>query len=51
MDSNQFGQSRAVYRDVQGRHVNIQRIDRTLGELAQLVSDVSIIFVFRDYID
>jgi syntaxin 1B/2/3 len=42
MDSNRFGQSRAAYREVQERHEDIKRIERTLGELAQLFSDVSL---------
>jgi syntaxin 1B/2/3 len=40
MNSNRYGESRAAYREVQERHADIQRIERTLGELAQLFNDV-----------
>jgi hypothetical protein len=45
IDSNRFGQYRAAYQEVQERHEDIQRIERTLGELAQLFSDVSTFFL------
>lgn len=41
MNSNRYGESRAAYREVQERHEDIKRIERTLGELAQLFNDVS----------
>lgn len=34
-------ESRAAYREVQERHEDIKRIERTLAELAQLFNDVS----------
>jgi syntaxin 1B/2/3 len=42
MNSNRYGESRAAYREVQERHQDIQRIEKTLGELAQLFNDVRI---------
>lgn len=41
MNSNRYGESRAAYREVQERHEDIKRIEKTLGELAQLFNDVS----------
>jgi syntaxin 1B/2/3 len=35
--------SRAAYREVQARHEDIKRIERTIGELAQLFNDMSIL--------
>ena len=40
MSSNSYGVSRAAYREVQERHEDIKRIERTLTELAQLFNDV-----------
>ena len=45
MDSR-FTTSRAAYREVQERHEDIKRIEKTLGELAQLFNDVSPYTVF-----
>ena len=41
MSSNRLGQARSAYREVQERHEDIKRIERTLTELAQLFNDVS----------
>ncbi|KAF8575797.1 t-SNARE [Ramaria rubella] len=41
--STRHGESRAAYREVQERHEDIIRIERTLGELAQLFNDMSIL--------
>ena len=41
LNSNRYGESRAAYREVQERHEDIKRIERTLAELAQLFNDVS----------
>jgi len=41
MSSNRYGESRAAYREVQERHADIRRIEKTLTELAQLVNDMS----------
>ena len=38
--SSRYGESRAAYREVQERHEDIRKIERTLAELAQLFSDV-----------
>jgi len=35
--------SRAAYREVQARHEDIKRIERTIGELAQLFNDMSLL--------
>jgi syntaxin 1B/2/3 len=40
MSSNRYGESKAAYREVQERHKDIQKIERTLAELAQLFNDV-----------
>lgn len=38
--STRYGDSRAVYREVQERHQDIRRMEQTLTELAQLFSDM-----------
>jgi len=48
MSSNTFGESRAAYREVQERHEDIKRIERTLTELAQLFNDMSILVEQQD---
>ena len=40
MSSNRYGESKAAYTEVQERHKDIQKIERTLAELAQLFNDV-----------
>ena len=40
MSSNRLGQARSAYREVQERHEDIKKIERTLTELAQLFNDV-----------
>jgi len=47
-NSNRFGESRAAYREVQERHKDIQKIERTLAELAQLFNDMSILVEQQD---
>jgi syntaxin 1B/2/3 len=44
LSSNAYGQSQNAYREVQERHEDIKRIERTLGELTQLFNDVSTIY-------
>ncbi|KAG6331662.1 hypothetical protein ID866_7429 [Astraeus odoratus] len=39
--SNRYGESRQAYREVQDRHQDIQRIELTLAELAQLFNDMA----------
>lgn len=46
MNSNRYGESRAAYREVQERHEDIKRIEKTITELAQLFNDVSIAWSF-----
>lgn len=48
MNSNRYGESRAAYREVQERHEDIKRIERTLAELAQLFNDMSILVEQQD---
>lgn len=43
LSSNRYGESKAAYREVQERHKDIQKIERTLAELAQLFNDMSIL--------
>jgi syntaxin 1B/2/3 len=43
--NSRYTESRAAYREVQERHEDIKRIEKTLGELAQLFNDVSLAFV------
>lgn len=38
--TTRYGESRAAYREVQERHEDIRKIERTLAELAQLFVDV-----------
>jgi syntaxin 1B/2/3 len=40
MNSNRYGEARAAYKEVQERHEDIKRIEKTIGELAQLFNDV-----------
>lgn len=47
MDSR-FTTSRAAYREVQERHEDIKRIEKTLAELAQLFNDMSILVEQQD---
>ncbi len=42
MNSNRYGEARSAYREVQERHADIKKIERTLTELAQLFNDVRI---------
>jgi syntaxin 1B/2/3 len=42
MSSNRYGESRLAYREVQARHDDIKKIEKTLTELAQLFSDVRV---------
>ena len=41
MNSNRYGEARSAYREVQERHADIKKIEKTLTELAQLFNDVS----------
>ncbi|KAJ3735414.1 t-SNARE [Lentinula guzmanii] len=48
LNSNRYGESRAAYREVQERHEDIKRIEKTLGELAQLFNDMSVLVEQQD---
>lgn len=40
MNSNRYGEATSAYREVQERHEDIKKIERTITELAQLFNDV-----------
>ena len=44
--STRYGESRLAFREVQDRHQDIQKIERTLEELAQLFNDVGVHSVY-----
>jgi len=46
--NSRYTQSRAAYREVQERHEDIKRIERTLAELAQLFNDMSVLVEQQD---
>lgn len=46
--NSRLGESRAAYREVQERHADIKRIEKTLAELAQLFNDMSILVEQQD---
>ncbi|EJD36265.1 t-SNARE [Auricularia subglabra TFB-10046 SS5] len=48
MNSNRYGESRAAYREVQERHADIKKIEKTLTELAQLFQDMSVLVEQQD---
>ncbi|TBU35805.1 t-SNARE [Dichomitus squalens] len=48
MNSNRYGEARSAYREVQERHADIKKIERTLTELAQLFNDMSILVEQQD---
>jgi len=48
LSTNRYGESKAAYREVQERHKDIQKIERTLTELAQLFNDMSILVEQQD---
>ncbi|KAI6036219.1 hypothetical protein PISMIDRAFT_172255 [Pisolithus microcarpus 441] len=48
MNSNRYGESRAAYREVQARHQDIMRIEKTIAELAQLFNDMSVLVEQQD---
>ncbi|KAF8636668.1 hypothetical protein AX17_003474 [Amanita inopinata Kibby_2008] len=48
MSSNRYGTSRAAYREVQERHEDIKKIEKTLTELAQLFNDMSVLVEQQD---
>lgn len=46
--NSRYTESRAAYREVQERHEDIKRIEKTLGELAQLFNDMSVLVEQQD---
>lgn len=46
--STRYGESRAAYREVQDRHMEIRRIEETLTELAQMFNDMSVLVEQQD---
>ncbi|OBZ75833.1 Syntaxin-like protein psy1 [Grifola frondosa] len=46
--STRYGESRAAYREVQERHEDIRRIERTLEELGQMFNDLSVLVEQQD---
>ncbi|KAG9096507.1 Plasma membrane t-SNARE, secretory vesicle fusion [Ceratobasidium sp. UAMH 11750] len=48
MSSNRYGESRVAYREVQQRHDDVKKIEKTLTELAQLFSDMSVMVAQQD---
>jgi len=48
LNSNRYNDSRVAYREVQERHEDIKRIEKTLGELAQLFNDMSVLVEQQD---
>ncbi|KAG9103576.1 Plasma membrane t-SNARE, secretory vesicle fusion [Ceratobasidium sp. 370] len=48
MSSNRFGESRSAYREVQSRHEDLKKIEKTLTELAQLFNDMSVLVAQQD---
>jgi len=48
MNSNRYGEARSAYREVQERHEDIKRIEKTLTELAQLFNDMSVMVEQQD---
>ncbi|CAL1704926.1 unnamed protein product [Somion occarium] len=48
MNSNRYGEAKSAYREVQERHEDIKKIERTLTELAQLFNDMSILVEQQD---
>lgn len=48
VNSNRYGEAKSAYREVQERHEDIMRIERTITELAQLFNDMSILVEQQD---
>lgn len=48
LNTNRMGQARGAYREVQDRHVEIQKIERTMGELAQMFNEMSMLVEQQD---
>ncbi|KAI0692391.1 t-SNARE, partial [Cytidiella melzeri] len=48
MNSNRLGEAKSAYNEVQTRHQDIQKIERTITELAQLFNDMSVLVEQQD---
>ncbi|PSR94082.1 hypothetical protein PHLCEN_2v4510 [Hermanssonia centrifuga] len=48
LNPSRLGESKAAYREVQERHEDIQKIERTITELAQLFNDMSVLVEQQD---
>lgn len=48
LNSNRYGAARGAYREVQERHAEIQKIERTLTELAQMFSEMAMLVEQQD---
>jgi len=46
--TSRYGESRAAYQEVQNRHEDIKKIERTLGEVAELITDMSVLVAQQD---
>ena len=48
LNSNRYGAARGAMREVQDRHVEIQKIERTLAELAQMFNEMAMLVEQQD---
>ncbi|GJE95194.1 t-SNARE complex subunit [Phanerochaete sordida] len=48
LNSNRYGEAKSAYREVQERHEDIKKIEKTLTELAQLFNDMSVLVEQQD---
>jgi len=48
LSTSRYGEAKSAYREVQERHEDIKRIERTITELAQLFNDMSILVEQQD---
>jgi len=49
-NSSRYGESRAAYREVQDRHQDFLKIERTITELAQLMNDMAVLIDEQDQV-
>ena len=48
LNSNRYGAARGAFREVQERHAEIQKIERTITELAQMFQEMSMLVEQQD---
>ncbi|OCF30344.1 syntaxin 1B/2/3 [Kwoniella heveanensis CBS 569] len=48
LNSNRYGAAKSAYREVQERHAEIQKIEKTLTELAQMFSEMAMLVEQQD---